>query len=69
VVEDLNRRIDREYARPQVGPPLRVKRVNLDNAVREWQAARAALAPPAPPAVAPTPPRGRRRWFRAADRR
>jgi Domain of unknown function (DUF1992) len=67
VVADLNHRIDREYARPQVGPPLRVKRVNLENAVREWQEARAALAPPAPPAVDPVPaPRRRRRWFRAA---
>src|SRR3954452_13626218 len=30
VVEELNQRIDEAYARPQVGPPLRVKKVRVD---------------------------------------
>jgi hypothetical protein len=63
VVEDLNARIDRAYARPQVGPPLRVKKVKVDDVLQQWRAARAAFAapPPAPPAPAP---RRRRRWLR-----
>lgn len=60
LVEDLNQRIDDAYARPQVGPPLRVKRVNVEAALERWRAARPVALPPAPPAVAqPT----RRRWF------
>jgi hypothetical protein len=60
LVEDLNERIDREYARPQVGPPLRVKRVNLEAALEQWRADQAARTPPAAPIEPPSP---RRRWW------
>jgi hypothetical protein len=60
-VEELNDRIHREYARPQTGPPLRVKLVKVDEALVQWRAARAALAPP-PPLNDPAPA-ARRRWF------
>jgi len=62
LVEDLNQRIDEAYARPQTGPPLRVKKVNVEAALERWRATRPAPPPPAPePAVEPRP---RRRWFR-----
>jgi Domain of unknown function (DUF1992) len=61
LVEDLNERIDEAYARPQVGPPLRVKRVKVEEALERWRATRPAPPPPAPP---PVPVRPRRRWFR-----
>jgi len=61
LVEDLNERIDEAYARPQVGPPLRVKRVKVEEALERWRATRPAAPPPAPPPVAV---RARRRWFR-----
>jgi len=62
LVEDLNQRIDEAYARPQTGPPPRVKKVNVEAALERWRATRPAPRPPAPePAVEPRP---RRRWFR-----
>jgi hypothetical protein len=66
VVEELNARIDRAYARPQVGPPLRVKKVKVDDALETWRETRAARTPPPAPAPADlaSPPRRRRRWSR-----
>src|SRR3954451_22758132 len=60
LIDDLNQRIDEAYARPQVGPPLRVKKVRGDDVLARWRAARASA--PAPAAEVPPPPR--RRWFR-----
>jgi len=60
VIDDLNHRIDVAYARPQVGPPLRVKKVRVEEAVQRWRAAR-----PVPPPAAPVPPATpARRWWR-----
>jgi hypothetical protein len=64
VIDDLNRRIDDAYARPQVGPPLRVKKVNVEQAVERWRAT--LPPPPAPPASAP--PKPPRRWQRIRRR-
>jgi Domain of unknown function (DUF1992) len=64
VVEELNTRIDRAYARPQVGPPLRVKKVKVDEVLETWRETRAALAPPPAPVATAPQPRRRRRWFR-----
>lgn len=44
VIEDLNGRILRALAAPQVGPPLRVRTVRVEAAVTQWRADRAALA-------------------------
>jgi len=69
VIDHLNHRIDVAYARPQVGPPLRVKKVRVEEAVQRWRATRpapAAAAPATPTApvapVAPVAPP--RRWRR-----
>jgi DnaJ-like protein len=65
VIADLNDRISRAHAQPQVGPPFRVKLVNVENAVDGWREAVAASAAAPPPVVAPAPPAARRRrWFR-----
>jgi hypothetical protein len=64
VVAELNERISRAHARPQVGPPLRVKLVNIEAAMDRWRqdlAARAAATPVTPPA--PVVPARRRSWF------
>ena len=61
LIAELNDRIDAAYARPQVGPPLRVKKVRVDDAVERWRASR-----PAPPAPAAPPPARPRRWWRRA---
>src|SRR3954451_11649387 len=38
VVEDLNQRIDEAYARPQLsGPPLRVKKVRVEETMERWR--------------------------------
>ena len=68
-VEELNREIRAEIPKPQNGPPLRVRPVDVDAVMAEWaalrtarlealQAARAAATPAEPPV---TP---RRSWFR-----
>ena len=68
LVDDLNERISRAHAQPQVGPPFRVKLVKVEVAVQQWREARAAARAIAaasaalPPVVAPPAPR--RRWFR-----
>lgn len=71
VVEELNERISRAHAQPQVGPPLRVKLVDVENAVLLWRSIRAAATVP-PPATTPPPAgRGNRssRLSRRRDRR
>jgi Domain of unknown function (DUF1992) len=66
VLDELNQRIDEAYARPQIGPPLRVKRVNVEAALERRRQALAALAPPPPPTVEPE--RARRRLWRRRSR-
>jgi Domain of unknown function (DUF1992) len=70
VVDDLNARIRHALLQPQVGPPMRVRPVDVEQAVGAWQADREAAARSAPmrptPAPAPVPPR--RRWFRRRER-
>ena len=65
VIADLNERIDRAHQQPQLVPPMRVRMVNVDQAVAEWAAYRAELAAAAPavPPVVPTLPARRRRLF------
>jgi hypothetical protein len=58
VVTDLNERIRRAHLAPQVGPPLRVGRVDVDDAVAQWRAARPVRQPA--PTVVPEPRRRRR---------
>ncbi|HEY2296942.1 MAG TPA: DUF1992 domain-containing protein [Jatrophihabitans sp.] len=60
IVTDLNARIRRAHLAPQVGPPMRVSRVDVDDAVAQWRAARPVPKPR--PAAAPDP-RRRRGWF------
>ena len=64
MVDDLNQRIDEAYARPQTGPPLRVKKVRTDEVLARWRDAREP-DPPALPPAAPTPSPQRRWWRRA----
>ncbi len=63
---DLNARIRRAHLAPQVGPPMRVGRVDMERAVADWRAAKQAArrAPKQPP---PAPER-RRRWFGSGRR-
>jgi hypothetical protein len=67
VVEELNARISAAHAAPQTGPPLRVKLVDVDAAVAEWRAARAAIAASrsetASMSTPVAPPAPRRRWW------
>ena len=60
LIDDLNERIDRAYARPQTGPPLRVKKVDAEALLARWRAEHAPVAPPPAPEPAVRP---RRRWF------
>jgi DnaJ-like protein len=48
LVEDLNDRIRRAHRQPQVGPPLRVRPVNVDAVLQQWRVDRAARTAPAP---------------------
>ena len=61
VVTELNTRIDAARRGPQVAPPGRTARLDVEAVVAAW---REAL--PAPPAPAPPPPApvARRRWWR-----
>lgn len=61
LVEDLDARIDAARRGPQVGPPVRTARLDVEAVVAQWRADRPA--DPTPPAPAPTPTR-RRRWWR-----
>jgi len=54
LVDDLNVRIRRAHLAPQVGPPMRVGRVDVEQVVTDWRTARAAMrTPQAPPAPQP----------------
>lgn len=69
VVAHLNQRIARAHAQPQVGPPVRVKLVDVESAVQRWReavAARAATVPLTRPE--PAPPVHRRMRRRARSR-
>lgn len=65
VIADLNERIDRAHQQPQLVPPMRVRLVNVEQAVTEWVAYRAELAgaEPAVPTALSTLPARRRRLF------
>ncbi|MDT4926056.1 MAG: hypothetical protein QOG01_3769 [Pseudonocardiales bacterium] len=64
LLQDLNDRIARAHAGPQVGPPLRVRAVDVEAAVAQWRAVRAGAAEDRPSPPQPPPPaRRRRRWF------
>ncbi len=67
VVEDLNDRIRRAHRAPQVGPPIRVRPVNVDAVVQQWQGNRAARTPPSTSLQVPPQPAQRpaRRSLRA----
>jgi hypothetical protein len=71
VIAELNARIDRQHAQPQIGPPFRVKLVKVDVALEQWRADRAAIAAAAAAATPPTTPtvRPARRWRRRGGRR
>lgn len=65
VVDDLNDRISKAHAAPQVGPPLRVKLVDAEAAIATWRESRAVIAAarPSSPALEPPAVRRRRRLF------
>ena len=69
IVEELNRQIREEIPKPQVGPPLRVRPVDVDAIVEVWSAERAArlaeLAATTPPVAAVDKPKCRRLFRRA----
>jgi DnaJ-like protein len=67
-VEELNARIRHAQRQPQVGPPFRVRTVNVDAAVEQWRTERAARAATVPAQPTQTPqsasaPRARRIWL------
>jgi Domain of unknown function (DUF1992) len=52
LVEGLNTRIREAYQRPQVGPPMRVRPLKVEETIEQWRAGRAARQP-APLATEP----------------
>ncbi len=69
-IEDLNDRIRQAQRQPQVGPPFRVRAVNVAATVEQWRverAARAAATPaqPTEPPARPAPERRMRRTWLA----
>ena len=60
IVADLDARIDAARRGPQVGPPVRTARLDVEAEVAAWRAAR----PPAPEPAPPPPAPARRRWWR-----
>ena len=44
-VEDLNERIRQAHARPQVGPPVRVRPVDVEAALQQWRDSRPGRHP------------------------
>lgn len=66
MVEDLNARITRALAAPAVGPPIRVRPLDVDTVLGQWRdavAATGAAADTEPEPPAPPPRSRRRRWF------
>jgi hypothetical protein len=68
IVDDLNARITSAHALPADGPPMRVKIVDTEATIREWQSRRDAAVPPSSAAPSRSPQRrkhrGRLGWFR-----
>jgi Domain of unknown function (DUF1992) len=66
VIENLNERVGRARLQPQVGPPIRVRTVDVDETVERWRASVAAMvhvvATEVTDAAEPRPAR-RRSWF------
>lgn len=60
IVEDLDARIDAARRGPQIGPPVRTARLDVEAVVEAWRASR---PPPPTPEPAPASP-ARRRWWR-----
>ena len=63
IVDDLNQRILRAHRMPQLGPPVRVRTVDVDAAISEWAAVRAAAKEARRAAAQQQPTPTRRRWF------
>jgi hypothetical protein len=66
-VHELNERIRAAHRAPQHGPPLRVRTVDVEAALDQWRAARAARAAALEAARTPVqaqPAPRRRRWWR-----
>jgi hypothetical protein len=69
LVDDLNARIHQAHLAPQVGPPMRVGRVDIEQVVTDWRTARATMHTPGPPpAPQPQPQPQRRRLGRRRNR-
>jgi len=71
VLTDLNRRIDAAWRGPQVGPPMRTRKLDVEAWLARWRAARppAAATPPEGsgqllPARTDRPASPRHRWWR-----
>ena len=60
-VDDLNARIRAAHRAPQVGPPFRVRVVDVEAVVEQWRADRPVPAPRPPMPSGAVP---KRRWFR-----
>jgi hypothetical protein len=48
IVEDINERIREVHRAPQVGPPLRMGPLDVDEVVREWRVSSEPTPPPTP---------------------
>ncbi|GAB7193443.1 DUF1992 domain-containing protein [Kineococcus sp. NUM-3379] len=66
VAADFNARLLAEYRRPQLGTPLAVALLDVEEAVAAWRAAHPE--PPAPPAPTRQDPPPRRSWWRRLRR-
>lgn len=67
LLEDLDARILQLHKSPQVGPPVRVRRLDVEALVELWRQTRPAASAPLPAAaVPPLPPEPERRrpWWR-----
>jgi len=65
-LDDLNRRINKAHARPQIGPPMRTKLVKVEPLLEAWREHQVELARVKPaPAPAPEKPT---RWYRRRTR-
>ncbi len=59
-LEDLNARISRAHARPQIGPPMRTKLIKIEPVLADWRDYRASLSPPKPEPATEAKPKRRR---------